>query len=416
MSHDIRFLGAALAHIEQDDPETIVRDAIDLCESMAEDASAELMRIRTVAGGRPDEDIDEVKEAYFNSPGKAFEMLMGWNSKNPERTLRKLAKRLDEVFRRIGKGLTVKCRPRYGRQSGRCKGGESLAYQMGNVAGGPKTFHLCPSYFDRGSTSRAAIVAHELCHAIGGFGGTLDLRNSEGEKIYGKRRAMDFARAEPDRACISPENVEQLLYYRERLKDQDEFVPIPDSIWAGLPNFIDAAVDLRDGRRVFFKGRRFWEWDPTSANVSSFRRLGEDGWDGVPREADGALRINQNQVVFYKGPVSVTFDTRPSVNGVVDVGQTPAIGDMFQRLLGVDAAVALPDTDEALLFRNTYVQRLDLNRGRITGSRRIWDVGFSNSGDLYGYYDAVVTGVDDRLHFFTAGHVQRRDIPRFDWG
>jgi hypothetical protein len=407
-THDIKFIGAAKAQISDSNPEQAVRDAIALARSMVKDASEELNRIRQ-AGGGVGEDMAATRAAYYESRGRSFPIFFGWDDDNPEAMLRKIGLRLSEVYERIEKGLTVKCRPGSGRRSMKCSEG-TTAFQVGGWALNPRTFNLCPKWFDKDDVHRAAILVHELCHAIGGPGGRTDQKGISGNTVYGLPRALTYAHLEPDRACFSAENFEQFLIYREEIKDPANFPVTGSSGWVGVPAHMDAAVQHPNGKYYFFKGGTYWRYDPGVNKVDKVGVIGRDGWSGVPHDLDAALVHPRNgKIYLFKDDRYWRFDPTPGIDKVdhADVRIIGASGWTGLKA-GIDAAFTHPSGRAATFFYGPNVAIFNFDRDAVVAWRFVRDYGYDGA---YGTLNAAVhvPGLKN-AYFFTAGHYQRHPL------
>ncbi|AWW74245.1 hypothetical protein CD351_07355 [Erythrobacter sp. KY5] len=425
--HNITFIRQAEAHIDTNSPRSVVEKAIKICRDMAKDASNELSKIR-LAGGGVGEGMDRVKRAYYDSFGRSFPIWFGWDDDNPEQMLQRLELRFNEIFQRIDKGLNIRCRPATGRRARGCADGYTAFQTLGSLR--PRRFHLCPKWFnlEREKNSplqvsqdhyRASIIAHELCHAIGGLG-TKDQKDASKSTVYGEDRALAFAGAEPDRAYKSAENIEQFLVYRERVRTKTAaMIPLPKGNatgrYKGVPAFPDAAVNHPNGKIYFFKGDRYWRYDPAKNAVdhTNVRKIGKDGWQGVPTNLDAALLHPKNgKIYFFKGNRYWRFDPSAGIDRV-DHDDVRTIGSSgWGGVRGdIDAAVVHPNGTHALFFYGPYYRtyRFGGSAGALMNLRDPRDG--TQFPYLYGNFNAVVIDPASKNgHFFTAEHWQADNL------
>ena len=417
--HTVKFLGAAKSHISRPNPEQMVRDAIDLAYELVSDAAKELSDIR-LAGGGVNEDMAATKRAYYRSKGRAFPIFFGWNEANPNGMLRKIELRLSETLDRIDKGLTINCRPATGRRSRKCSEGVT-AFQVGGWVLNPRTFNLCPKWFDdpdndpnharQHAVRRAAILVHELCHAIGGPGGRLDQKDISGNTVYGADRALAFAHNEPDDACFSAENVEQFLIYRDGLSDTGAFPVTGTSGWTGVPAHMDAAVEHPNGKFYFFKGAQYWRYDPDQNKVDKAEaRIGTDGWSGLPSDIDAAIVHPRNGKIYvFKGDRYWRFDASAGVDKV-DHDDVRKIGSSGWSGLkpGIQAAFVHPNGRTAQFFYGPNIAIFNFAQDKVVGWRFARDWGLKT---VYGNLNAALyLPSNKKAYFFTAEHYQRHQM------
>lgn len=368
-NHRIKLIRQADAHIDVGNPVAVVEEAIRTCREMCASASKEISDIR-LAGGAVGEGMDKVKEAYFNSEGRSFPIWFGWYEKDPDRALQRIELRFNEIIQRIDKGLNVRCRPATGRRARRCDEGIT-AFQSGGISR-PRKFHLCPEWFNKNYQDdahrlkldkkyyQASVIAHELCHAIGAFGAP-DFKDASGNKVYGEVRSLAFAAADPLNAVRSPENVENFLTYRERIRQKPtDFIRMPKAgttpalQWTGVPANVDAAINHPNGKDYFFKGDRYWRYDHSIHQVDKANaKIGEDGWAGVPSNLDAAILHPKNgKAYFFKG----NQYWRYKFGEGVDIDRPRTIGkDGWAGLDGnMDAAIVSQDKSHALFFYGPY--------------------------------------------------------------
>ncbi len=430
-NHRITLIRQADAHIDALDPVMIVEQAIHTCRDMVASASKEISDIR-LAGGEAGEGMDKVKEAYFNSEGKSFPIWFGWHERNPDRALKRIETRFNEIIQRIDKGLNIRCRPATGRRSGRCDK-DGFAYQVGGSIRARK-FHLCPKWFNKefedgghalkldNNVYRASIIAHEICHAVGGLG-TRDQRLAPCVKVYNENKALAFAANEPLKAAKSPENVEQFLVYRERVRQKPEsFIRMPKADdtpplqWTGVPANPDTAVHHPNGNIYFFKGDRYWRYNPTTFQVDKANaRIGIDGWAGVPHNLDAALLHPSNgKIYFFKGDCYYRY-----VPGVgIDHDDTRKIGEYGWAGVtpNIDAAIMSKNKSHALFFYGPYYRTFSFGSGRAGALMHIRDTRKWGQFDyLYGSFDAALMN-EQTGHgtFFTGDHYQMDDMAGYN--
>ncbi|WP_152448902.1 MULTISPECIES: hemopexin repeat-containing protein [unclassified Roseivivax] len=378
----------------------MVRTAIDTAQDWAIGARNNLVAIRSGAD-RVDDQLSVQKARWDNSVGKAFRLFFGWDFDDGAKHIDKVDTRLRKLHDRIDGGLTVKCRPGSGFRSGKCD--DSTAFQrFGWFAG--DNINLCPIWFGKDADYRAAVIAHEVLHAIGGFG-TVDLKNDRGQTVYGTPLALLFAQDEPTNARRNAENYEQFFTYRAR------HFTLPRtgvSGWTGVPEKPDAACMHPNGNAYFFKENKYYRFVPGSG-VDKVGRIGVDGWGGLPTHLDAAVEHPNGAVYFFKGDKYYRYKFNPdNMDKVGRIGIDGWSGVKHP----VQAAFRHPDTGDAWFFRDLHCQRFDFGPDKTTQGGVIHD----RFPQLYGYVDtALFYPPQDKLYVFVTDRytrISRGSLPR----
>jgi hypothetical protein len=79
--------------------------------------------------------------------------------------------------------------------------------------------------------------------------------------------------------------------------------------WPAVPSNIDAATATNRGLTFFFKGDRYWTYDPSCTSVRKSKI--SVGWPGIPANVDGVTWGVHSVFYFFKGEIHAIqdFDT-----------------------------------------------------------------------------------------------------------
>jgi len=106
--------------------------------------------------------------------------------------------------------------------------------------------------------------------------------------------------------------------------------PISDG-FAGIPSNIDTAfVWSGNGKIYFFKGDKYWRFDPLKQPpVTPGYPKPISNWNGIPDNVDAALRYSNGFTYFFKGNKYWRFNDR-------------TFGVSFQSFYGLDISNTEP--------------------------------------------------------------------------
>lgn len=405
MSHTIEFLGdgeaEARAKLDSGTPEQAVRSALSLARDWATGAANNLVAI-TGGKDRVRDPLGTIRARYQSEVGKAFLLFLGWNESDGQDTLDKVETGLTTLVDRLNKGVTVKVRPASGWRSGRCNETRN-GYQVGELR--PRTINLCPAWFERTPEHRAAIINHELMHAIGDWFGTTDQSFDNGRKVDDQSSALAFAEVDPKDAAVNPENYEQFFQYRAIV---NTFPKIGQSGWPGVPANLDGALMHPNGKAYFFKGAQYYRY-VEGQGVDKVGEIGKDGWWGVPHDIDSCCLHPNGKAYFFKRRQYWRYSFEPFDDVQEGVDKTGTVGrDGWNGLDGwIDAMLTMPASNTIHVFEGINVRKFDVSHGvdKVVAARFVRDGGFSS---LYGHLDAAFYYPPRKTaYFFTGGHYQR---------
>lgn len=82
-----------------------------------------------------------------------------------------------------------------------------------------------------------------------------------------------------------------------------------DDEFPGVPDNIDSAFAWgENGTIYFFKGNQFWQYDSSETSGEAIQPKPMSIWNGVPNDIDGALQHANGFSYFFKGDVFYTFN------------------------------------------------------------------------------------------------------------
>lgn len=104
----------------------------------------------------------------------------------------------------------------------------------------------------------------------------------------------------------------QLPHHERHLKNNLVISSILISGFTGIPDNIDAAlVWSGNGKIYFYKGSKFWRFDPAQRPpVKSTYPKPLSNWEGIPDGIDGALQYTNGYTYFFKGGSYWRFNDR----------------------------------------------------------------------------------------------------------